>query len=610
MWEALQRFGLSSGAQILEPSLGVGHFFGLMPEALLQDSRRTGVELDLITARIAQKLYPDANIFAKGFEETALPDNYFDAVIGNIPFGNYAVYDPAYRNSPVTRAIHDYFLAKSLDKLRSGGVMALVTSRYTMDKQDSTMRRYLAEKADLIGAIRLPNTAFKANAGTEVTTDILFLQKLAPGITARGETWRDLAQIETPDGLVFVNEYFARHPEMMLGKMRLEGSLYRDREPTLAGELTPALLTGAVASLPQGICAGKAEGPPRDRAPPPESADTADVKEGAFALQGGEIVVRRGMAFEAANLSAPVAARVRDMLAVRDAIRSVFQTQLDEAPEDRIIEARQRLNDIYDRFIGRHGPLSSRANVKAFAGDPDHALLLSLENYDAATRRAEKTAIFERRTLERYRPVERVDTAAEALAVSLNETGEVRWPRMEQVTGRSAGQLQRELGSLVYRNPDGGVWETADRYLSGDVRAKLKAAAAAADLDPSYARNAEALKAVQPPDLQPGEIEARLGSSWIPASDIRDFVAQLLGIAKRDVRVGHAEAIATWTAEIEVSEKWSVGNTTTHGTARFRASDLIEQARTRGCSSRARIILPPATGRRRWPASQAAPTMP
>jgi N12 class adenine-specific DNA methylase len=288
----------------------------------------------------------------------------------------------------------------------------------------------------------------------------------------------------------------------------------------------------------------------------------------------------------------------------------VFQTQLDEAPEDRIIEARQRLNDIYDRFIGRHGPLSSRANVKAFAGDPDHALLLSLENYDAATRRAEKTAIFERRTLERYRPVERVDTAAEALAVSLNETGEVRWPRMEQVTGRSAGQLQRELGSLVYRNPDGGVWETADRYLSGDVRAKLKAAAAAADLDPSYARNAEALKAVQPPDLQPGEIEARLGSSWIPASDIRDFVAQLLGIAKRDVRVGHAEAIATWTAEIEVSEKWSVGNTTTHGTARFRASDLIEQARTRGCSSRARIILPPATGRRRWPASQAAPTMP
>src|ERR1035438_1123906 len=259
MWASMERLGLGANAQILEPSMGVGHFFGLMPEALLPGCRRTGVELDTITARIAKQLYPDATIFAKGFEETALPNNFFDAVIGNIPFGNYGVHDPAYGKSPVTRAIHDYFLAKGLDKLRPGGVMALVTSRYTMDKQDSTIRRYLAERADLVAAIRLPKTAFKANAGTEVTTDILFLQKRAPGTApsgvapshGRGETWRDLSTIDTPDGPVSVNEYFGRHPEMMLGTMRLEGSLYREREPALTGGLPPELLAQAVAALPE-----------------------------------------------------------------------------------------------------------------------------------------------------------------------------------------------------------------------------------------------------------------------------------------------------------------------------------------------------------------------
>ena len=413
--------------------------------------------------------------------------------------------------------------------------MALITSRYTMDKQDSTMRRYLAERADLVGAIRLPNTAFKANAGTEVTTDILFLQKRAPGGAPRGEAWRELAPIDTPDGAISVNEYFARHPEMMLGAMRLEGSMYRDREPTLTGELSPERLAQAVASLPQGICARNAG--PGDRArPPPESsdlveADGADVKDGAYAVRDGLLAIRRGPVFETAKVPGAVAWRIRGMLMVRDAIRLVFRTQLDDAPEERIGEARLLLNDIYNSFAGRYGPLSSRENVKAFAGDPDQPLLLSLENYDPETKRATKTAIFERRTLERYRPVAHVETAAEALAVSLNETGDLHWPRMEQVTGRPARALQRELGTLVWRNPEGGQWETADRYLSGDVRRKLAIAAAAAALDPAYERNIEALKAVQPADLEPGDIEARLGSSWIPATDIRDFVAALLDIA-------------------------------------------------------------------------------
>ena len=557
LWQAMDRFGLGAGAQILEPSMGIGHFFGLMPESLLPGCRRTGVELDSITARIAKQLYPDASVFAKGFEETALPDNFFDAVIGNIPFGNYPVHDPVYRNSPVTRTIHDYFLAKSLDKLRAGGVMALVTSRYTMDKQDSTMRRYLADRADLVGAIRLPDTAFKANAGTEVTTDILFLQKRSPGSASSraGEAWRELARIDTPDGAVSVNEYFVRHPEMMLGEMRLEGTMYRDREPTLTGELSPVRLAQAVASLPQGICAPRDAGPDRAR-PPPESnslfeSDGTDVKDGAYAVRDGLLAIRRGSVFETAKVPGSVAWRIRGMLAVRDAIRIVFRTQLDEAPEERIAEARRLLNDIYDSFVSRYGPLSSRENVKAFAGDPDQPLLFALENYDPETKRARKTAIFERRTLERYRPVAHVETAAEALAVSLNETGELHWPRMEQVTGRPARALQRELGSLVYCNPEGGVWETADRYLSGDVRRKLEVATVAAGLAPSYERNIEALKAVQPVDLEPGDIEARLGSSWIPVTDIRDFVSALLDTAPRSVRVGYAAPIATWTVEID-----------------------------------------------------------
>ena len=581
LWQAMERLGLGPGAKILKPSLGVGHFFGLMPEALLPGCRRTGIELDGITARIAQRLYPDARIFAKGFEETSLPDNFFDAVIGNIPFGNYAVHDPAYKNSPVTRTIHDYFFAKSLNKLRTGGVMALITSRYTMDKQDPAIRRYLAERADLIGAIRLPNTAFKANAGTEVTTDILFLQKRAYGSAPSSEQWLALADIETPDGAVAVNKYFANHPQMMLGQMRLEGSMYRDREPTLTGVLSTESLALAVASLPQNIYAARDSGPIVEARPPPADAALAEgtgVKDGAYAVRDGRLAIRRGSLFEIAKVPGSLAWRIRDMLGVRDAVRAVFRTQLDDAPEEQIGAARLRLNAVYDSFVGRYGPLSARENVKAFAGDPDQPLLLSLESYDPETKRAAKTAIFERRTLERYRPVEHVETAAEALAVSLNETGDVRWPRMEDVTGRPVRALQRELGGLVWCNPEGGQWETADRYLSGDVRRKLSVAAAAAALDPAYERNVEALKTVQPVDLEPGDIEARLGSSWIPPTDIRDFVAELLDITPRSVRVGYAAPIASWKVDIDAIEKNSVGNTTTHGTARFRASELIEQA--------------------------------
>ena len=401
IWSGLQHLGLGKGARILEPAMGVGHFFGLMPESM-HGGQRTGVELDSITARIARKLYPDSTIFAKGFEETPLPDNYFDAVVGNVPFGDYAVHDPSMKRH-LTRAIHDYFFAKSLEKLRPGGVMALITSRYTMDKETDTIRRHLAEQADLLGAIRLPNTAFKANAGTEVTTDILFLHKRAPGVPQAGHAWRGIEMIDSPEGPIVVNEYYVRHPEMMLGTMKLEGTMYRGAEPTLEGQLTPELLRRAIESLPQGVYI------PRDeaRGPPPAvlgDDSVIEVKEGAFAERDGAIVTRNGNSFEPSGLSGSAAARIKGMMAVRDAVRLVFRTQLEDAPEERIIEARKLLNNIYDSFVSRHGALSSRDNMRAFASDPDQPLLLSLETYDSETRRAQKTAIFQRRTLERHKP--------------------------------------------------------------------------------------------------------------------------------------------------------------------------------------------------------------
>jgi N12 class adenine-specific DNA methylase len=574
IWNGLHRMGLGMGAQILEPAMGVGHFFGLMPE-FMQGGHRTGVELDSITARIAKKLYPDSTIFARGFEETPLPDNYFDAVVGNVPFGDYAVHDPTMKRQ-LTGAIHDYFFAKSLEKVRPGGVMALITSRYTMDKENDTIRRHLAEHAELLGAIRLPNTAFKGNAGTEVTTDILFLRKRAPGAEPTGHSWRGLETMNSPDGPLAVNEYYARHPEMMLGTMKLEGTMYRGAEPTCEGKLTPELLRTAVESLPEGAYI------PRDeaRGPPPALLDAnalTGIKDGAYAERGGTIVIRNGNSFESTGISGSAAARIRGMMAVRDAVRLVFRTQLEDAPEERITEARKLLNNIYDSFVARYGALSSRDNRRAFSSDPDQPLLLSLEIYDADTKRAQRTAIFERRTLGRHKPAEHVETAAEALAISLNEVGRIHWPRMEKLTGHSSKQLQRELDGLVYRNPE-GEWETADRYLSGDVRAKLKTAEAAAPLDPSYHRNVEALKEVQPVDLLPGDISARLGSSWIPTRDVKTFVAELLDISEGTITVSHSGAIATWALTLDSYAKSNVSNTTAWGTPRAIASDLIDDA--------------------------------
>src|SRR5579875_2007417 len=577
IWHGLERLGVQKGAEILEPSMGIGHFFGMQPEHM-QSAHRTGVELDSITARIARKLYPDSKIFAQGFEETKLPDEYFDVVVGNVPFGDYGVHDPEMKRS-LTHSIHDYFFAKSIDKVRPGGIMALVTSHYTMDKQDNVIRKHLADKADLIGAIRLPNTTFRDNAGTQVVTDVIFLQKRAVGKESIGEAWQQAQETLIGHRDIPLNEYYIHHPEMMLGEMKLIRGMYRADEPTLAGELTPQKLDQAISFLPPNIYTPHDQG----RSPPAHGSWEAapevfiGIKDGGYAEVDGKIVIRNGQTFEPTSLTALQAARVRGLMQIRDAVREVFRTQLDDEPEEVITAARRELNRVYDRFTSRHGYITSKENFRAFCGDPDHPLLLSLENYNAEAKTATKTAIFERRTLAKYKPATHVDSAAEALAISLNERGTIDWQRMAQLTGHSAKQMQAELDTQVYQTPS-GAWETADEYLSGDVRAKLWHAEAAAAINPLYERNVTALKAVQPPDLKPGDISARLGAGWIPKQDIKAFICDLLKVKEDSVTVAHSGNIAAWSVVLNYFAEREVANTTTYATKRTTAASLIEDA--------------------------------
>src|SRR6266567_4274408 len=576
IWNGLQTLGVAGAVEVLEPAMGIGHFFGLMPEPLL-GGKRVGVELDTITASIAKNLYPDSTILAQGFETAPVPDGYFDVIVGNVPFGDYPVHDPTMQRS-LTRAIHDYFFAKSLEKVRPGGVMALITSRYTMDKQDTTIRSYVAEQADLLAAIRLPNTTFKGNAGTEVTTDILFLQKRAPGQVASGERWTTTKLISIAGEDFILNEYYACHPHMMLGRMALAGTMYRGKEPTLTGELTQECLTRAIAALPQGSYTPRTQGRQLERtALHADQEHLSGIKDGGYGLVDGRLVIRDGSSIAEAPLTAVAALRVRGLIQLRDAVREVFRTQLANEPDELIRQAREQLNRVYDQFVGRFGAIHTRDNSRVMGSDPDYPLLLSLETFDDESLTAIKTPVFERRTIEGYQPVTSVGTASEALAVSLNEVGSIQWERMSALTGRSERELQSELGTQVFLNPQGS-WETADEYLSGDVRAKLRTAEAAAAINLIYSRNVEALTAVQPEDIPPGDINARLGASWIPNEDIADFIAELLQVSRSDVSVAHAGTIAQWGVTLGYFAHRSVANTTTYGTNRLTAADLIEQA--------------------------------
>ena len=577
MWDALARLGLKPGFSVLEPSMGSGNFFGLQPDSLLP-ARRTGVELDKITGAIAKALYPDSNVQVTGFEKIALPHDFFDLAISNVPFGNYGVYDPKYKKTPVaTESIHNYFFAKGLDLVRPGGIVAFVTSRYTMDAQSPALRKLLASKADLVGMMRLPDTAFKSNAGTEVVTDIIFLRKRAPEEAPGGYSFLDTSDVPTADGgATTVNEYYAAHPEMLLGKLTLEGKMYGAGQQTLKGDLTPEILQAAIDKLPRGIFREwKPETPVFEGSGYVTLGDA--VKDGGYDVKDGVVVRRDGNIYRPVKVGLTQEARIKGMLPVRAAVREVFATQIAEAPEKEILAARKKLNQTYDAFAKKFGPLNNSANSRALGEDPDYPVLAALENdFDKETNTAKKAAIFSQRTIERAKSPDKADKASEALAIVLNEVGRLDWDRMQQLTGRTPDELREELDGIVFQNPAGRRWETSDDYLSGNVREKLELARQAAQADPKYQRNVDALEKVQPRDLLPEEIKVTLGAPWIPPEAIADFLKKVLDLD--GAKAHYSPTVATWSVTVPKWSQQRAANTTTYGTPDYYAHDLVDLA--------------------------------
>ncbi|HEY3915964.1 MAG TPA: methyltransferase domain-containing protein [Verrucomicrobiae bacterium] len=576
MYDALQKFGFERG-RILEPACGLGHFVGMMPEEMHAHSQVTGVEIDSITARLARTLYPDADIRHQPFEESKLADGFYDVVISNIPFGDYKPYDPRFKKWNFV--IHDYFFASSLEKVRPGGLVLFVTSKGTFDKLDGALREYVAQQADLLGAVRLPNTAFKQNANTEVTTDIVMLRKRLPGETPQGPTWKGVTEItNSVNETLSVNEYFAAHPEMMLGEMRLAGRMYQRSEPTLEsdGRDLAETLQEALARLPAKVFHAQQHEEVSITAdltyPAPE-----EIKPNAFCIVQDEICVREGDSVRALkDLNNLTRQRIRGLIRVRDAVRRCLRSQLEGHDEGEVLEARAQLNSVYDSFVARNGPISLRENRRAFREDPDFPLLLSLEHYDPETNRATKAAIFQERTIQRARPAQNVSDPKEALLLALNERGTVDLDYLSSLLIRPPNDFLPELKGAVFLNPQTNRWETEDDYLSGNVRAKLAVAEASALADPQFQINVEALKAVQPVNLTATEIDARLGSTWVPTDDIKRFTEELLG--ERGIQVNFAPTIGSWVVKGGYTAKTSVANTAEWGTDRRSALDLLEDA--------------------------------
>ncbi|MGI8966419.1 MAG: hypothetical protein ACR2H1_10090, partial [Limisphaerales bacterium] len=414
MYRAAERFGFKGG-RVLEPACGIGHFVGLMPEDMLRRSTVTGIEIDPLTARIAKALYPDTDIRPQPFEQTKLADGFYDLAISNVPFGDYTIHDPRWNNYKFP--IHDYFFAASMDKVRPGGLLMFITSRGTMDKLDSTLRELLSTRTELLGAIRLPNDAFKRNAGTEVTTDVIMLRKLRVGEVPAGTDWKETASYTNDIGeALTLNGYFASRPEMMLGKMRLAGGMYGGNDPTLEpdGRKLADALAQAIEKLPQGIYEAQshkiAEPTLEETIPVPDF-----VKPNAFCLHDGMVCIREENVLRPlTDMPSEMRSRIRHLIPVRDAVRDCLRSQMDGSAEEHVVETRQRLNQAYDRFVGRFGPVNLRANQRAFDGDPDLPLLLSLENYNDETKRATKATIFTERTIHHRQPVESVSTPTEA----------------------------------------------------------------------------------------------------------------------------------------------------------------------------------------------------
>lgn len=585
MYETLERFGLKGG-NILEPSMGVGAFFANRPASF--DTNGTmlyGVELDPVTGRIAQQLFPKANIQITGYEKASLPDSFFDAVVGNVPFGQYKVNDPAFNR--YNFLIHDYFAAKNIDKLRVGGIQAIITTSGTMDKKSEDVRRYLAARCDLIGAVRLPNTAFKAAAGTEVTADILFLQK-RDGVLSNPEAdWLHVGQ--TADGIP-MNQYFIDHPEMICGKMEMVSGPYGPRptcQPDTDTSLEEQLRTAMgrlQAVLPElaPLAIGDEENAASTKAIPADPA----VRNYSYCVRDGKIYFRRDSLMWEQTPNAMTRQRIEGMVGLLSATRELIQAQVNDLPEEEIARLQRQLSRQYDDYVSKYGRLYSRANNAAFHEDSGYSLLRSLERVDEEGNFAGKADMFTKRTIRPTRVIDHVDTAAEALVVSLAEHGGIDLAYMQQLSGKTQEELVKDLSGLMFRVPGMGteedpVYQTAEEYLSGNVRQKLEQARQAAALDPVYRANADALAAVQPKELTASEINVHLGTTWIPADDVRQFVLELMqpnAWVAQHIQVHYEPVTARWSVTGGRMDSVNVRATATYGTKRRSFYDLLQSS--------------------------------
>ena len=585
IYDAVEKMGFQSG-NILEPSMGVGNFFGMLPDSM-QSSRLYGVELDSITGRIAKKLYPQADITVAGFETTDRRD-FYDLAVGNVPFGQYKVNDKAYNK--LGFSIHNYFFAKAIDQVRPGGVVAFVTSRYTMDSKDSTARKHMAERADLLGAIRLPNNAFKANAGTDVVSDIIFLQKRDRPADIEPD-WVQLGKTE--DGFA-INQYFVDHPEMVLGELTTESTQYGREELTVA-PIEGTSLADQLAEAVQHI-----EGQYTEvEVETPDIADVEnekhilpadpDVKNFSYTVVDGEVFYRENSVMTQVELSDTAKWRVTGMVELRQIVNELIEQQLNDYPDEDIKATQERLNTAYDAFTAKYGLLNDRKNGRLFEQDSSYYLLCSLENLDEQGQLKSKAAMFTKRTIRPERTVTSVDTPSEALAVSIGERGKVDLPYMAELLGTPGeyGRITTELSGVIFKDPSADPadpeagWQMADEYLSGDVRAKLRMAQFAAETNPEFAVNVDALIKAQPRELEASEIDVRLGATWLAPEIIQKFMTETFQIPyylRHAVKVRYSPYTAEWRVEGKTATgRGDIISSETYGTSRANAYKILEE---------------------------------
>ena len=576
MYDVLDRLGFSQG-NILEPSCGTGNFFGLLPESM-QNSKLHGVEIDSLTGRIAKQLYQKANIAIEGFEKTNLPDDHFDVVLGNVPFGEIRVNDSRYNAQKFL--IHDYFFAKALDKVRAGGVVMFITSKGTMDKASPEVRKYIAQRAELLGAIRLPDNTFKANAGTEVTSDILILQKRDRVMDIEP----DWVHLDTDENGVTMNRYFVEHPEMVLGEIKMENTRFGTFEPVCKARKDiplSELLSNAVQRI-------NGEIPELDNrvdeiSDEQELSVPADpnVRNFSFTLVDGKVYFRENDRMQPASVSMTAENRIKGLIQIRDCVRKLIEYQTEDYPEEMICTEQENLNRLYDAYTAKYGLINSRGNYLAFASDESYFLLCSLEVLDDEGNFKRKADMFTKRTIKPHREVTSVETASEALALSIGEKARVDLPYMEQLTGKTQAELVQDLQGVIFKVPncEPVSYVAADEYLSGNVRNKLTVAELAAKNDPELAVNVDALKKVIPKDLSAAEISVRLGATWIPQEDIQRFVMELLtpsSYAAGRLKVRYTPINGDWFIENKSSDMGNVKADSTYGTKRASAYRIIE----------------------------------